>query len=192
MNAKPDVMVSASAIDAWKPRRRSPNGGERAGNDFWRNLKIGSEALRAEISYAGCDHAVWNYFGKTGARCRDDAPFVGVGGRVGKAQWMSWVALETSLNCPLRHRQSRIARSRTWWCEPVTNAEFAKQLARAMHHPALFPAPAFALRLTMGEMADALLLASQRVVPNSLLKVGYRFSSSNLGATLIRILGKAA
>ena len=50
---------------------------------------------------------------------------------------------------------------------PVTNAEFARALGRAMHRPAFMPAPAFALRLMLGEMADALLLSGQRAVPAS-------------------------
>ena len=58
---------------------------------------------------------------------------------------------------------------------PVRNAEFTQVLAKTLHRPALFPAPAFALRLILGEMADALLLSSQRVVPARLEKAGYRF-----------------
>jgi uncharacterized protein len=58
---------------------------------------------------------------------------------------------------------------------PVTNAEFSSTLGRAMHRPALLPAPAFALRLALGEMADALLLGGQRVVPAKAEAAGYRF-----------------
>jgi NAD dependent epimerase/dehydratase family enzyme len=53
-----------------------------------------------------------------------------------------------------------------------------------MHRPTLFPAPAFALRLALGEMADALLLSSQRVLPQVLEKLGYRFLQSDLPAAL--------
>jgi len=55
---------------------------------------------------------------------------------------------------------------------PVQNSEFTSVLAKAMHRPALFPAPAFALRLALGEMADALLLSSQRVLPSRLEQSG--------------------
>jgi NAD dependent epimerase/dehydratase family enzyme len=57
-----------------------------------------------------------------------------------------------------------------------------------MHRPALFPAPAFALRLALGEMADALLLSSQRVVPQKLQQLGYRFLRPDLNSALAAIL----
>jgi len=73
--------------------------------------------------------------------------------------------------------------------QPVRNAEFTSALAKALHRPALFPAPSFALRLALGEMADALLLSSQRVVPAQLEKLGYRFIDPELNAALTAILG---
>lgn len=56
---------------------------------------------------------------------------------------------------------------------PVTNAEFTRTLARLLHRPTCFPVPAWVLRLMMGEMADAALLASCRAVPTKLLALGY-------------------
>jgi len=53
-----------------------------------------------------------------------------------------------------------------------------------MHRPALFPAPAFALRLALGEMADALLLSSQRVLPRAVEKTGYQFLHFDLSTAL--------
>ncbi|HVR44428.1 MAG TPA: TIGR01777 family oxidoreductase [Thermoanaerobaculia bacterium] len=91
-----------------------------------------------------------------------------VGGRVGSGeQWMSWV-----------HRRDLVRLVR-WAIErrdasgvynvaapnPVKNRELIAVLASVLHRPAIFPAPAFALRIALGEMADALLLSSQRVVP---------------------------
>lgn len=58
---------------------------------------------------------------------------------------------------------------------PVTNATFARALGRAMHRPAFMPAPAFALKLLLGEMADALLLSGQNAVPKKALQAGFRF-----------------
>ncbi|PYU01902.1 MAG: TIGR01777 family protein, partial [Acidobacteria bacterium] len=201
MNAKPDVMVSASAIGFYGNRGDEVLTEESApGNDFLAGISKNweAEALRAEEFRT---RVVITRFGiilakNGGALPKMMLPFkLGVGGRVGSGkQWMSWVALEDVVEIvrfAINNRELRGAVN-VAAPEPVTNAEFAKQLARAMHRPAFFPAPAFGLRLTMGEMADALLLASQRVVPNSLLKVGYRFSSPNLGATFSRILGKAA
>jgi len=66
----------------------------------------------------------------------------------------------------------------------LQNSEFTKILAKAVHRPALFPAPALALRLALGEMADALLLSSQSVAPQALEKLGYRFLHSDLSTAL--------
>ena len=58
---------------------------------------------------------------------------------------------------------------------PVTNREFATALGRAMHRPSFTPAPGFALRLLFGEMADALLLSGQRVIPDKAQRGGFQF-----------------
>src|SRR5262245_34933166 len=58
---------------------------------------------------------------------------------------------------------------------PVTNAEFAHALGRAMHRPAFMPAPGFALRIMLGEMADGLLLSGQRAVPAKATQAGFTF-----------------
>jgi NAD dependent epimerase/dehydratase family enzyme len=75
--------------------------------------------------------------------------------------------------------------------QPLQNAEFTKVLAKVMHRPALFPAPEFALRLALGEMADALLLSSQRVLPVALEKLGYRFLHADLPSALNTVLMKS-
>jgi len=70
----------------------------------------------------------------------------------------------------------------------VTNAEFTKTLAEVLDRPAIFPMPAFAARLAFGEMADELLLASQRVEPAKLISSGYPFQHSELRKALEDIL----
>jgi uncharacterized protein (TIGR01777 family) len=115
-------------------------------------------------------------------------PFkIGAGGKLGSGeQWMSWVTLEDVVgilrfaieNASVRGAINIVSP------QPLQNLEFTKVLARAMHRPALFPAPAFALRFALGEMADALLLSSQRVLPQVLEKLGYRFLQSDLPAAL--------
>jgi NAD dependent epimerase/dehydratase family enzyme len=72
--------------------------------------------------------------------------------------------------------------------QPVTNAQFTKFLAAALHRPALFPAPAFALRLLLGEMADALLLSSQRALPAQLQQLNHQFLHVDLAAAIAAIL----
>jgi hypothetical protein len=67
---------------------------------------------------------------------------------------------------------------------PVTNREFSRALGRALHRPAFMPAPAFALRLALGEMADALLLSGQRAVPAKAEHLGFRFRYTLLDEAL--------
>jgi uncharacterized protein len=116
---------------------------------------------------------------------------MGAGGRIGDGrQWWSWIhiadvvgailhALDTvSVNGPV----NVVAPA------PVTNAEFTKVLASLLHRPAVLPMPAFAARLAFGEMADALLLASQRVEPSKLLASKYAFQYPRLDMALSHIL----
>jgi uncharacterized protein len=67
---------------------------------------------------------------------------------------------------------------------PVTNAEFSRELGRVLRRPSWLPAPAFALRLLLGEMADALLLTGQRVLPARAMSLGYAFRFPNLDQAL--------
>ncbi len=74
--------------------------------------------------------------------------------------------------------------------EPVTNREFTDTLARVLSRPAIVPLPAFAARLAFGEMADGLLLASARAMPEKLLSSGYRFLHPGLEGALRHLLGE--
>lgn len=123
-----------------------------------------------------------------GALTRMLTPFkLGLGGAIGDGrQWMSWVALDDGVgvignvlaNETLRGPINVVAP------RPVTNREFAKTLGRVLRRPAIVPLPAFAARLAFGEMADALLLSSQRVEPSRLVASGYRFRFQELGVAL--------
>jgi uncharacterized protein (TIGR01777 family) len=70
---------------------------------------------------------------------------------------------------------------------PETNKAFASALGRALHRPAFMPAPAFALRLMLGEMADALLLSGQRAVPEKAQRMGFAFRYERLDEALSAI-----
>ena len=74
---------------------------------------------------------------------------------------------------------------------PVTNATFARALGRAMHRPAFMPAPAFALRLLLGEMADALLLSGQNAVPAKASRAGFQFRFSEVDEALGVLFARA-
>jgi NAD dependent epimerase/dehydratase family enzyme len=73
---------------------------------------------------------------------------------------------------------------------PVTNAEFAQALGRALRRPAFMPAPAFALKLLLGEMAEAVLLSGQRAVPAKAERLGYTFTFKRLDDALRSIFGR--
>jgi uncharacterized protein (TIGR01777 family) len=74
--------------------------------------------------------------------------------------------------------------------QPVTNTEFARALGHALHRPAFMPAPAFALRLALGEMADALLLSGQRAVPAKAERLGFQFRYTKLDDALRAIFNR--
>jgi uncharacterized protein (TIGR01777 family) len=117
----------------------------------------------------------------------------GVGGRIGSGQqWMSWIALQDAVSVIREALQNRAVSGAVNLVapQPVRNADFAQALGRAMHRPAIAPAPAFALEFALGEMAEALLLASQRVVPTRLEQLGYRFAQRDLSSALTSILAE--
>ncbi len=197
MNARPSVLVSASAIGFYGDRGDEALTEEsKPGADFLAGLarEWEAEALKAEALGI---RVVLARFGiilarEGGALPKMMLPFkFGAGGKLGSGrQWMSWVTLEDVVgilrfaieNASVRGAINIVSP------QPLQNAEFTSVLAKAMHRPSLFPAPAFALRLALGEMADALLLSSQRVLPHRLQQSSYRFLHPDLGTALAAIL----
>jgi len=122
-------------------------------------------------------------------------PFrLGLGGRIGSgAQWTSWVAREDAAAAVLHALATeRLAGPVNVVApEPVTNREFTATLARVLGRPALLPVPASPLRLLLGEMAEELLLTSQRAVPERLTGSGFRFRYPTLEVALRAVLGRA-
>ena len=119
---------------------------------------------------------------------------LGLGGRLGSSrQWMSWMSLPDMVSAvsfiiaapQLTGPVNMVAPN------PVTNAEFTRTLARAFHRPAVFPAPAFALRAALGEFADEGLLASARMIPAQLTQAGFDFKHPQLSAALESLLAKS-
>lgn len=130
-----------------------------------------------------------------GALPRMALPFkMGAGGRLGSGrQWMSWLTLPEAVGM-IRFALSNsglVGPANAVAPKPIQNADFTRILAKALHRPALFPAPTFALRLALGEMADALLLVSQRVKPSKLEQAGYQFAQPELAAALTAIYHKS-
>jgi uncharacterized protein (TIGR01777 family) len=119
-------------------------------------------------------------------------PFkLGVGGNIGDGrQWWSWIDIADWVGAVLHIIEDATVTGPVNLVAPnaVTNAQFTKTLASVLSRPAIFPMPAFAARLAFGEMADELLLASQRVEPAALLNRGYKFKHPELRASLAGIL----
>lgn len=120
-------------------------------------------------------------------------PFrTGAGGPVGSGdQWMSWIHIDDHIGA-LRYildKDDLMAAVNATAPNPVRNREFGKALGRALSRPAFMPAPAFALKLVLGEMAS-ILLEGQRVLPKKLLDTGYRFRFPELGPALSDLLAR--
>jgi uncharacterized protein len=116
-----------------------------------------------------------------------------VGGKLGSGQqWMSWISLDDAAGVIRFALENESARGpiNTVSPYPIRNVDFTKKAARAVHRPAIFPAPAFALRVMLGEMADGLLLSSQRAIPEKLKTLGYEFKDSDLGFTVARLISE--
>lgn len=195
----PKVLVSASATgyygergDAWLDEA-SP-----AGSDFLGTLareweEASEPAARAGIRVVRLRTGIV-LTPRGGALGKMLLPFkAGVGGVLGSGrQFMSWIALDDLLGVirfalttgSLAGPVNAVAPS------PVTNREFTRALGRVLGRPTIAPAPAFALRLAFGEMADATVLVSTRVRPRRLLEAGYRFRFPELEDALRHLLGK--
>ncbi len=128
--------------------------------------------------------------GRGGALQKMLPPFrMGVGGKLGDGrQWMAWIHLEDLVGIFRLGLESRIGGPVNGVAPyPVINADFTKAVAAAVHRPAIFPVPAFALRALFGEMSEVL-LASQRVLPRAAEDAGYRFQFPQLPAALADLL----
>jgi uncharacterized protein (TIGR01777 family) len=115
----------------------------------------------------------------------------GLGGTLGSGQqWVSWITIDDAAAAIvfLLHAEGLAGPVNAVSPGAVSNHRFAATLASTLRRPAWLPAPAFALRLAFGEMADALLLASTRVIPRKLFDAGFSFADPILGPALERIL----
>src|SRR5262245_22660706 len=111
----------------------------------------------------------------------------GVGGKIGSGhQYWSWISLEDVCGVIVHCIQAPALHGpvNTVSPSPVTNLEFTKTLGRVLGRPTIFPLPAVAARLALGEMADALLLSSARVHPEKLIGSGFGFRSRDLESGL--------
>jgi uncharacterized protein len=190
---KPGVFLSASAVGYYGNRGDELlNEQSGPGTGFTADLARDWEAASLPAADAGI-RTVQMRIGivlspKGGALRKMLLPFkMGVGGRLGDGrQWMSWIdlhdiigAIQHLLRSDLIHGPVNLVAPKS-----VTNAEFSTTLGGVLSRPAIFPVPPFAARLAFGEMADELLLASQRVEPTRLISSGYPFRYPSLKASL--------
>ncbi len=197
LKQKPRVFLCASATGYYGSRGdEALTESSEGGTDFLALLARDWEAEARRAELAGIRTARLRFgvilSSEGGALPRMLAPFrYGVGGRLGSGnQWTSWIALEDVVEIV----RSAIASGEfsgpvnVVAPNPVRNSEFTRIAAATLHRPAIFSAPAFALRIALGEMADPLLLASQRVIPERLIAMGHKFHFANFEASLQSIL----
>jgi uncharacterized protein (TIGR01777 family) len=193
LSRPPSVFLSASAIGYYGDRgdelltETSPRG-----KGFLPDVCINWERATAPAVEKGI-RTVYTRFGiildaNEGALAKMLTPFrMGIGGRIGDGrQWMSWIALADVVNALKYLIEDTSTRGPVNFVSPnpVTNAEFTKTLGRVLSRPTLFPVPAFGARLAFGEMADALLLSSQKVEPGVLSDRGFPFTWPTLEPAL--------
>lgn len=199
LTTRPRVLVSASAIGFYGDRgaellqEDSP-----AGSGFLADVCREWEAATAAAVDSGIRvinlriGVVLSAAG--GALAKLLPPFqLGAGGRVGSGQqYMSWIALDDLIGVILHAISTEALRGPVNGTapSPVTNQEFTKTLGRVLGRPTILPVPAAALRLALGEMADEMLLASQRVQPTRLEATRYSFRFPDLEGALRHTLGR--
>jgi len=182
----PSVLVSASATGYYGSRGDEILTESSApGDDFLGQLAVEweREAMRAEeFGVRVVRLRIGIVLGRGGALAKMLPIFrLGLGGPIGMGRhWMSWVhiddlarLIEFAVVNPVRGAVNAVAPN------PVTNAEFTREFAKALHRPAVFPVPRLALRVLYGEMAS-ILWASMRVSPEAALRAGFVFRRPNI------------
>jgi len=193
---RPAAFVCASAIGYYGDRGDEVlREDSAAGSDFLSDVCREWEAAASPVAQAGVltSHTRFGLVlsREGGALPQMLTPFrLGIGGRIGDGkQWWSWIdihdlagaivhVLKIGLSGPVNVVSPN----------PVTNAEFTKTLGSVLSRPTIFPVPAFAARLAFGQMANELLLASQKVEPASLVNSGYQFKFTELEKSLRSLL----
>ena len=197
MAVKPRVVLSGSAIGYYGNRgdeildERSTSG-----TDFLAGVVREWEGAAAPIAEAGIRLVLMRsgivLSPEGGALAKLLPPFrLGVGGPIGGGrQWMSWISLDDQLRA-MEHAlfaEALHGPANFVAPNPVTNATFATTLGQVLDRPAIIPVPGFALSLMFGEMADATILAGQRVTPGVLAGTGFTFAEPMLDGALRRML----
>ncbi len=200
LSRPPQVLVCASAVGYYGDRGDEPLREDSSpGADFLAGVCRAWEGAAEAAARKGV-RVVHLRFGVIlspagGALAKMLPPYrLGAGGPIGTGrQYVSWIALDDVLGAIDHALAAGTLRGpiNTVSPHPVTSRDFSRVFGRVLHRPAILPMPAFAARLVFGEMADALLLSSQRVDPARLLASGYRFLHPDLEPALRHLLGRA-
>nr|WP_295081785.1 TIGR01777 family oxidoreductase [uncultured Roseateles sp.] len=198
---KPEVLISGSAVGWYgdSGERQLDESSPPASADFGAQLCQAWEQAAQQAEPLGIRVVLLRtapvLAASGGMLARLRLPFsLGLGGRLGSGrQWMPWIHLEDEIaliDFLLSHTDCRGAFNA---CapEPARNAEFTQALAGALKRPAVLPAPAWALRMALGEMS-VLLLGGQRAVPQRALAQGFRFRHPALGPALAHLMQRQA
>ena len=189
----PAVLLAASAVGFYGDRSDEIlDEDSRAGQGFFPELCTAWEAATRPAEEAGIRAVhlrIAMVVGPGGGALGKLVPLfrLSLGGRLGSGrQWMSWISEADAVAAMLfALEHSNISGAINLAAPaPVTNATFTRELARTLHRPAFLPAPAFALRLSFGQMADEALLASTRAVPQRLTDAGFVFAHPTLPEAL--------
>lgn len=192
---KPAALVSASAIGYYGDRGdETLDESATRGSDFLADLSVAWEgAARGaeDVTRVVCVRTGL-VLDRSGGALAPLVPLfkLGLGGPWGDGtQWWSWIHAADEIGLILLAIDADVAGPLNLTApNPVTVDSFAKALARSLNRPAIMRQPAFALRLALGQMAEAL-LASQRVVPRRALDAGYAFRFPELDGALADLFG---
>ena len=186
------VLVNSSAVGYYGDTRdRVTEETAPPGDGFLARLCVDWEAATSEARRAGArvvmvrTGLVLSRTGGVLGRLRPLFGF-GLGARLGNGrQYMPWISLEDEIRALLFTVDEDVSGPvNLTGPAPVTNAEFTSALGRAVHRPAVLPAPAFVLRAALGEFADEGLLGGQRAIPAVLERAGFEFRHNTIGEAL--------
>jgi uncharacterized protein (TIGR01777 family) len=182
------TLISASAIGYYGSRGDEVLTESSApGSDYLAHLAVEWEREADRFNGRVVKLRVAMVLGPGGALKKMLLPFkLGIGGRIGDgSQWMSWIHLDdlVAMIIFLIGNPRSAGPVNASSPNPVTNAQFTRELASALHRPAIFPVPKVALKLLFGEMSE-LVLDSQRVLPAAAIDAGFSFRFPEVGAAL--------
>jgi uncharacterized protein (TIGR01777 family) len=190
---KPQVFISASAIGWYgESGNRAVVENDRFGDDF---LATVCREWEAAADLSGDVRTVKLRTGlvldPTGGALGKMLPLFrfGLGGKLGSGkQWWSWITLHDQIRAIVFALENPISGPiNVTTPNPVTNQEFTSALARAMHRPALFPAPAFALKIALGGFSSEV-LGSKRVIPQVLQEAGFVWDYPHISEALSELV----